>query len=101
MTRPTWQDTFTPAAALERLGLRGDRLAFGLAGIGGAWGPVDEGVARETLRQAVEFGIGIFDVAPPYGTAEKLLGEALARRAAGGEHENRPGPGPRRAGDQI
>jgi aryl-alcohol dehydrogenase-like predicted oxidoreductase len=76
--RPTRQETFTPAAALERLGLRGDRLAFGLAGIGGAWGPVDEGMARETLRQAVEFGVGVFDVAPSYGLAEKLLGEALA-----------------------
>ena len=76
--RPTRQETFTPAAALERLGLRGDRLAFGLAGIGGAWGPVEEGVARETLQQAVEFGIGVFDVAPAYGSAEQMLGEVLA-----------------------
>jgi aryl-alcohol dehydrogenase-like predicted oxidoreductase len=77
--RPTRQESFTPAAALERIGLRGDRLAFGLAGVGGAWGPVDQGVARETLRQAVEFGLGVFDVAPTYGTAETLLGEVLAR----------------------
>lgn len=77
--RPTRQETFTPAAALERLGLRGDRLAFGLAGLGGAWGPVDQGQARETLRQAAEFGIGVFDVAPLYGTAEKLLGEVLGK----------------------
>ena len=76
--RPTRHKSFTPAVALERLGLRGDRLAFGLAGIGGAWGPVDEGVARETLRQSIEFGVGVFDVAPAYGTAEKLLGEVLA-----------------------
>ena len=76
---PTRQEAFTPSAALERLGLRGDRLAFGLAGIGGAWGPVDQGVARETLRQAVELGIGCFDVAPAYGTAEELLGGELAR----------------------
>ncbi len=60
------------------LGLRGDRLAFGLAGIGGAWGPVDAGLARETLRQAMESGLAVFDVAPAYGTAEKLLGEVLA-----------------------
>ena len=77
-SRPTRQESFTPAEALERIGLRGDRLALGLAGIGGAWGPLDEGVARETLRQAVEFGLGVFDVAPSYGTAEKLLGEVLA-----------------------
>ena len=76
--RPTRLETFTPAAALERLGLRGDRLALGLAGLGGAWGPVDPGLARETLRQAVEFGLGVFDVAPSYGTAESLLGEVLA-----------------------
>jgi D-threo-aldose 1-dehydrogenase len=77
--RPTRRDPFTSSAALEKLGLRGDRLAFGLAGIGGAWGPVDQGVARETLRLAVELGVGCFDVAPAYGTAEKLLGEELAR----------------------
>jgi len=76
--RPTRRDCFTPAATLEQLGLRGDRLAFGLAGIGGAWGPVDEVVSRETLRRAVEYGVGCFDVAPAYGTAEKLLGEVLA-----------------------
>jgi aryl-alcohol dehydrogenase-like predicted oxidoreductase len=75
---PSRHEAFTPADALARLGLRADRLAFGLAGIGGAWGPVDQGVARETLRQAIEAGVGVFDVAPAYGTAEKLLGEALA-----------------------
>jgi len=77
-SRPTRREQFTPATALERLGLRSDRLAFGLAGIGGAWGPVDAGLARETLQQAIEFGVGVFDAAPSYGTAEKLLGEALA-----------------------
>jgi len=75
---PSRLAAFTPADALDRLGLRADRLAFGLAGIGGAWGAVDQGVARETLRQAIEAGLGVFDVAPAYGTAEKLLGEALA-----------------------
>ncbi|MEO6876126.1 MAG: aldo/keto reductase [Opitutaceae bacterium] len=78
IARPTRQENFTPAAALERLGLRGDRIAFGLAGLGGAWGPVDAGLAHETLRLAMEFGLGVFDAAPAYGTAEKLLGEALA-----------------------
>jgi aryl-alcohol dehydrogenase-like predicted oxidoreductase len=78
-SRPTRRESFTPSTALEKLGLRGDRLAFGLAGIGGAWGPVDQGVARATLQQAVEVGVGCFDTAPSYGTAEKLLGEVLAR----------------------
>ncbi|MDB6168850.1 MAG: aldo/keto reductase [Verrucomicrobia bacterium] len=76
--RPTRQGRIEPSAALERLDLRGDRIAFGLAGIGGAWGPVDPVVARETLRRALELGISVFDVAPSYGNAEKLLGEALA-----------------------
>ena len=76
--RPTLQAEFTPAEALEQLGLRGDRLALGLAGLGGAWGPVDQGVARETLQLALTGGIGVFDAAPAYGTAEKLLGAALA-----------------------
>ena len=78
-SRPTRRVQFTPSATLERLGLRSDRIAFGLAGIGGAWVPVDQGVARATLQQALELGVGCFDVAPAYGTAEKLLGEALAR----------------------
>ena len=76
---PSRHAAFTPADALARLGLRTDRLAFGLAGIGGAWGLVDQGVARETLRQAIEAGVGVFDVAPAYGTAERLLGEVLAQ----------------------
>lgn len=76
--RPTRREQFTPSAALEQLGLRSDRLAFGLAGLGGAWGPMDQGVARETLQQAVELGIGCFDVARSYGTAEQLLGTVLA-----------------------
>ncbi len=75
--RPTRLESYPTAAGLERLGLRGDRLALGLAGIGGAWGPVDQGLARETLRLAIESGIGVFDVAPAYGTAEQLLGEVL------------------------
>lgn len=76
--RPTRLESFAPAAVLERLNLRGDRLAFGLAGLGGAWGPVDQGEARDTLRQAAELGVGVFDAAPSYGTAESLLGEVLA-----------------------
>ena len=75
--QPTPRENPASSAELERLGLRGDRVAFGLAGIGGAWGPVDPGIARETLRQALELGITVFDAAPSYGTAEKLMGEAL------------------------
>lgn len=76
--RPTRQENLAPCAGLERLGLRGDRIALGLAGLGGAWGPVDQGLARETLRRAFEAGLGVFDTARSYGNAEKLLGDALA-----------------------
>ncbi len=78
--RPTRRAQTAPSTRLEQLGLQSLPVAFGLAGIGGAWGPVDAGVARETLAQAIEFGLTAFDVAPSYGTAEKLLGEALASR---------------------
>ncbi|MDB6092471.1 MAG: aldo/keto reductase [Verrucomicrobia bacterium] len=75
---PTRRETTMPSLVLERRDLRDDGVAFGLAGIGGAWGPVDPGVARETMQRAMEIGIGVFDTAPSYGTAEKILGAALA-----------------------
>lgn len=76
--RPTRRAMFGPSVALERLGLLGGRVALGLAGLGGAWGPVDQGLARDTVRLALELGLTVFDTAPSYGTAEQLLGEALA-----------------------
>ena len=76
--RPTRRAHDPMDAGLGRRGLRGERLAFGLAGIGGAWGPMDQGVARATLRRAVELGIGCFDAARSYGNSESLLGEVLA-----------------------
>jgi len=77
--RPTRRTAPAPAATLARLGLGDTRVAFGLAGIGGAWGPVDPGLARETLALAFELGLSAFDAAPAYGTAEVLLGEALRK----------------------
>jgi aryl-alcohol dehydrogenase-like predicted oxidoreductase len=76
--RPVRREFLEPSDRLERLGLHPSPVAFGLAGIGGAWGPVDPGLARETLRQAMELGVTVFDVAPSYGAAESLLGAALA-----------------------
>lgn len=77
--RPTRQSELGPAMELARRGLGDTRVAFGLAGIGGAWGPIDAGVGRATLERALERGITAFDAAPSYGTAERLLGEALGR----------------------
>jgi aryl-alcohol dehydrogenase-like predicted oxidoreductase len=100
--RPTRQNELRPSLALEGLGLRGDRVGFGLAGIGGAWGPVDQGLARETLRMSLELGMRVFDAAPSYGTAETLLGEAL--RAWRGERlviSTKVGRLPARDGHEI
>lgn len=63
---------------LSARGLGESRLALGLGGLGGAWGPVDQGESLETLRHALHVGVTVFDTAPAYGTGEKLLGRALA-----------------------
>ncbi|MBW7893768.1 MAG: aldo/keto reductase [Opitutaceae bacterium] len=66
------------SAVLAGLELGADRLALGLAGIGGAWGPVDEAESLATLQLALARGVRVFDAAPSYGMAEQLLGRALA-----------------------
>jgi aryl-alcohol dehydrogenase-like predicted oxidoreductase len=76
--RPTRRERFQPSIALDRLGLGGTPLALGLAGVGGAWGPVDAAVGLDTVRLALEKGVEAFDAAPSYGTAERLLGAALS-----------------------
>ncbi len=78
-TGPTRLAAFGPSAKLAALGLGESRLALGLAGLGGAWGPVDEGESLETLLHAMAEGVAVFDVAPAYAQAEPLLGRALAR----------------------
>ncbi|MCC6415381.1 MAG: aldo/keto reductase [Opitutaceae bacterium] len=62
---------------LESFGLGASRLALGLATLGGAWHPVDEGESLATVLHALERGVGVFDAAPAYGTAEQLMGRAL------------------------
>lgn len=62
---------------LESIGLGASRLALGLATLGGAWHPVDEGESLATVLQALERGVRVFDAAPAYGTAELLMGRAL------------------------
>jgi D-threo-aldose 1-dehydrogenase len=58
------------------------RLGFGSASIGGLFRAVDDDSATRTIDRAWELGIRYFDVAPlyGYGTAERRLGTALARR---------------------
>jgi len=53
-------------------------LSLGLAALGGAWGAVDEGESLATIQEALARGVLAFDAAPSYGSAETLLGRALA-----------------------
>jgi aryl-alcohol dehydrogenase-like predicted oxidoreductase len=76
---PTRRTDFGPSPRLAELGLGGNRLALGLAGLGGSWGPVDEDESLATILYALEKGVRVFDTAPAYGTAEKLLGQALTQ----------------------
>jgi L-galactose dehydrogenase len=55
-------------------------LGFGCSPLGGVFGEIDEGLATEAVRVALDLGITFFDVAPFYGLtrAETVLGRALA-----------------------
>jgi len=77
--RPTRLPEFGVSAKLAALGLGDSRLALGLAGLGGAWGPVDEGESLDAILRALTEGIAVFDAAPAYMAAERLLGRALAQ----------------------
>jgi len=79
LSRPTRRTEFGLAPALAAQGLGDSRLALGLAGLGGAWGPVDQEESLTTILRALELGVKVFDAAPAYGSAEKLLGQALAQ----------------------
>lgn len=61
-------------------------LSLGGGGIGQVWGATsrEEGIA--TLREAVDLGITLFDMAPTYGNglAETLIGEAFGGRLPAG-----------------
>lgn len=77
--RPTRLPEFAPAPGLAARGLGDARLALGVAGIGGAWQPVDAGESVATLLHALERGVRAFDSAPAYVEGEKILGQALAQ----------------------
>lgn len=55
-------------------------LTLGGGGLGQVWGPTTRDEATATLREAVEAGIDLIDVAPGYGDgeAERVVGEAFA-----------------------
>ena len=55
-------------------------LTLGGGGIGQVWGPTSREESVATVRDAVEAGITLLDVAPMYGDgeAERVVGEAFA-----------------------
>lgn len=65
-------------ARLGRTGLRVSVLGFGTGSRFGDRGRNPPRQATELVRTALDLGINYFDVAPMYGEAEALLGEALA-----------------------
>lgn len=79
MLQPTYRPDFTVPPELAARGLGRGRLVLGLAGLGGAWKPVDMGESIATVLHALEHGIDAFDPAPAYGTAEQVLARALAQ----------------------
>ena len=72
----------TERVSLGRTGLRGTRLGFGGASIGGLFAAVRDNDAIATVGRAWELGVRTFDVAPLYGfgAAERRMGAALAGR---------------------
>jgi aryl-alcohol dehydrogenase-like predicted oxidoreductase len=63
-------------------------LALGGAGLGQLWGPTDREEAVATLREGVDAGINLIDVAPRYGNgeAERVVGEAFGGKLPSGVH---------------
>lgn len=62
-----------------KTGWKVSEVGFGCWGLGGWWGPRDDGEARRALRRALDLGINFFDTAYVYGEghSEKLLGRVL------------------------
>lgn len=61
-------------------------LTLGGGGLGQVWGATTRDEATATLREAVDAGIDLIDVAPGYGDgeAERVVGEAFAGRLPAG-----------------
>ena len=61
-------------------------LTLGGGGIGNVWGPTSRDEAVATVREAVDGGITLLDVAPIYGDgeAERVIGEAYGGRLPDG-----------------
>jgi len=61
-------------------------LTLGGGGLGQVWGVTSRAEAVATVREAVEAGVTLLDLAPRYGDgeAERVVGEAFGGRLPGG-----------------
>ncbi len=72
-----------------QLGRRGptvSTIGFGASAIGGTnWGPTDNEVSRNALREALDRGVTFIDTADVYGFghSEELIADVLAERGKG------------------
>ncbi|HSG88275.1 MAG TPA: aldo/keto reductase [Pseudomonadales bacterium] len=64
------------------------RLTLGGGGLGQVWGATDRAEAVATVREAVDAGITLLDLAPLYGRgeAERVVGDAFGGRLPDGVH---------------
>lgn len=76
---PTTPRVSTIASPTYRTDNSTPGIVLGTAGLGGAWGPVDEASSVKTILYALEAGIERIDTAPAYNVAEVYVGQALAR----------------------
>ncbi len=78
-----------PLRMLGRTGVKVSALSLGTVSLGMDYGlPAPDGFGRPSEREAIgvvsaaiHAGINLFDTAPGYGDAERLLGEVLAHRS--------------------
>jgi L-galactose dehydrogenase len=64
---------------LGKTGLNVSIIGFGAAPLGGVYGPFSESESTQTVHQAIDKGINLFDTSPYYGIklGEEVLGRAL------------------------
>lgn len=64
---------------LGRTGFQVSEIGYGGWGIGGGWGPRDDGEAMRALKRALDLGVNFFDTALGYGNghSEQLIGQAV------------------------
>lgn len=71
--RPTYIDHYATSKAFDGQ----SRLVYGIPGLGGVWGGIQETESINAILHALENGISVFDTAPSYANAEYYLGKAL------------------------